>query len=194
MHNKSILLALRVTGITVLAFILSFFLASPVSFSVSSIFSSPEKEDTQISDFFAQVANRRPVRVLDPEIVIVDIASADRQEMTSLFEMIGLCDPRAEATLRQRRNIHEIIDYPTREFEVIPIGEVADRADELLRKIILVGALPIRSTPPPIMPCAPSVATCSATTLRKPPPIWRLILPDAWWPQGLWIRRGSINR
>ncbi len=235
-------ICLRAFGITLLAFVLSLLLASPLSFSVMSIFSSPDKEDSQVSDFYAQVADRRPVRHLDSEIVLIDIENAGRAEITEMLEVVALCDPKAvgldvmfedpregderliaavtsvpnivlpvgvdingkgEAipkdvsyfhkdivrnqgvvnlaaksmngtirefatsfdgengktipsfpveivrvahpekvrTLLERGNRHEFIDYPSREFDVIPIGEVRDRAEELLGKIIIIGSL-----------------------------------------------------
>lgn len=232
---------MRAVGITLLAFLLSLLFASPISFSVTSLFSSPEKEDSQLSDFFAQVADRRPVRQLDREIVLVDIGSAGREEIAGLMEVLALCDPKAvgldvmfadrrdddgrlidalrsvpnlvmpvavsvgndgtvdvteesyfqhafphgegvvnlaskhargtirefptwfrtaggdsiasfpvavaltahpdlEGVLKERGNAIEIIDYPSREFDVIPIADASDRAEELLGKIVIVGA------------------------------------------------------
>lgn len=82
-------------GITALAFLLSMLLVSPLSLSVMSMFSSPEKEDFTVSDFYAQIADKRPVRTLDPDIVIVDINRAGRAEIAEFLEILQFCAPKA---------------------------------------------------------------------------------------------------
>ncbi len=247
-----------------------------------SIFSSPEKEDNQISDFYAQVANRRPVRHLDPQIVVIDIESAGRPEITRLLETISLCGPKAvgldvefederegdeellnalrsvpnlvmplgielndkgrvipkdrsyfhgtfpheegivnltaksmngtirefatwfvdekgdsipsfpvaiatlmnpetERQLRERGNRHEFIDYPSREFDVIPINEVNDRAEELLGKTIIIGSLsdaadlhftPLDARLAGVLIHAYAVGTITSSSYYSKPNIW----------------------
>lgn len=84
---------LKATGITALAFLLSLMLVQPLSFSVTSLFSAPEKDEYTISDFYANIANRRPVRVLRDDIVIVDIDQMDRDEIAGVLDVISLCGP-----------------------------------------------------------------------------------------------------
>ena len=86
---------LHALGITCLAFLLSFLLASPMSFSLSSLFSLSDQEEKGISDFYTHVANQRPVRTLEDKIVIVDIGNAGRDEIAELLEVISLCEPKA---------------------------------------------------------------------------------------------------
>lgn len=88
-------LLLKAGGITALAFLLSGLLVAPFSASTSSIFSSPEKTDFVLSDFYAQVADRRPVRSLSDRIVMVDIDRTDRDGIAEILEMISLCGPDA---------------------------------------------------------------------------------------------------
>jgi len=59
-----------------------------------SIFSAPGKEDFTISDFYAQVANKRPTKALDKDIVVVDIQDLDREGIADLLGTIALCGPR----------------------------------------------------------------------------------------------------
>lgn len=86
---------LRSLGITGLAFILSTLIIAPFSASTSSIFSSPEKSDSVLSDFFAQIANRRPVREISNRIVMIDIDRAGREEIAGLLELVSMCNPEA---------------------------------------------------------------------------------------------------
>lgn len=58
-------LLLKASGITTLAFVLSLLLVKPISFSVTSLFAPPEKDDYTIVDFYADVADRRPGDMLD---------------------------------------------------------------------------------------------------------------------------------
>lgn len=236
-------LLLKALGITALAFALSLLLVKPISFSATSLFAPPEKDDYTIADFYADVADRRPVRTLDDNIVIVDIGMMDRYEIAGLLEIVSLCgprvvgldvmfeqemdgdsvllqaieangstlvmpvtvrqgadghyalgersyfhtprcddagvvnlpgkveggtirefatsfrmsdgtewpsfvvavaekaDPEAMRRLRERGNRLEVIDYPSREFTVIPGEQLFDRAEEITGKIVLIGAL-----------------------------------------------------
>ena len=86
---------LTALGITALAFMLSFFLTSPFSASVSALFSSPEKADFVMSDLFAQVADSRPVRHLDHRITIVDIGIADRYAIAEGLQALAGMKPKA---------------------------------------------------------------------------------------------------
>lgn len=86
---------MKALGMTVLAFMISLVLVSPLSFSAMSLFTPPEKTDFTISDFYQQVANNRPVRTLDPDVVIADIAALDREGIASLIDVISESSPRA---------------------------------------------------------------------------------------------------
>ncbi|MDE6792817.1 MAG: hypothetical protein K2J48_07030, partial [Muribaculaceae bacterium] len=88
-------LVMKAAGMTALAFVLSWLLTAPFSASTSAIFSSPEKTDFILSDFYAQVADRRPVRNLSDRIVIIDIGRANRDEIAALIGDVGLCAPDA---------------------------------------------------------------------------------------------------
>ncbi|MCH5226124.1 MAG: CHASE2 domain-containing protein [Muribaculaceae bacterium] len=62
--------------------------------TISAMFSSPEKRDFQLPDLFAQIANNRPVRQLDPRVVVVNIARANRQEIAEGLSILALCGPK----------------------------------------------------------------------------------------------------
>lgn len=235
---------LKALGITMLAFLLSMLIVSPFSASTTAVFATPESGgDFNMSDLFAQVADRRPVRELDNDIVIVDIGHLDRSGIADLISTISLCGPsaigvdinfedsgdpdedtlllsalsmpgivlplgvepdgecfsvsdrpffydidrshvygvtnlpsksekspirefhvefmsaggdrlmsfasalaavgrpQAWTQLKKRRSDLEIIDYVSREFTVVDAGQVADRAEQLSGKIVLVGAV-----------------------------------------------------
>ena len=85
----------RAAFVTLLAFLCSMLLLEPLSFSAMSIFSSPEKNDFSVTDLYAQVANQRPVRTLDPDIVLVDIGHADRNGIANIIEKVNFWNPRA---------------------------------------------------------------------------------------------------
>lgn len=56
-------------------------------------------------------------------------------------QMARMGDPEAYSRLLKRGNARETIDYASREFNVIPINELLDRAGELTDKIVLMGSL-----------------------------------------------------
>lgn len=232
---------LKATGITVLAFLLSAILVSPLSMSLLTLFSPPEKQDFSVSDFYAQLADKRPVRTLDPNIILIDIDRGGREEIADVLDIVSLCDtravgldimfadhrptdthllealssvpglvlpmelestdgesfsvaempwfhesidahygaanlpgayigstirefpvgfrtergtvrsfpaavaatadPEALKTLDARGNRNEVIDYPSREFTVIPAEELFDRAETINGKVVLIGSL-----------------------------------------------------
>lgn len=88
---------LKALGITLLAFLLAELLTAPFSVSTSAMFSSPEKTDSTLSDFYAQVADKRPVRKISNRIVAVDIDRADRNGIAEIIETVALCQPTAIA-------------------------------------------------------------------------------------------------
>lgn len=90
-----LLRCLKAAGITALSFVLSMFLIAPLSFSASSLISAPDRNDFNITDFYAMVADRRPVRQLSDEIVIVNIDTCDRADIAGILETVALLEPRA---------------------------------------------------------------------------------------------------
>lgn len=92
--NRGLLdLVAKAVGITIVAFILSYFLTVPFSTSTSALFSTVENKDFEFSDLYVQVADRRPVRRLEDRLVIVDIGNSNREEIAEILEIISLCDP-----------------------------------------------------------------------------------------------------
>lgn len=87
--------AVRVIMATAIAFLLSGIIAEPFSTSTSALFSAPEKRDFRMTDLFAQIADQRPVRILDDRIVIVDIGRAGRDEIAEGLSLLSLCGPKA---------------------------------------------------------------------------------------------------
>lgn len=86
---------LKTFGITVLAFLLSLVLFQPFALSITSLVSVPEKSDFNITDFYAIVADSRPIKTLDPHILIVDISSCDRDGIADVLDILSFCDPLA---------------------------------------------------------------------------------------------------
>lgn len=82
-------------GVTLLALCFSMLLASPMTASLSSIFSQPERGDFRITDLYAQVADGRPVRQFDDRIVMLDIGIAGRREIAECLEILAFCQPKA---------------------------------------------------------------------------------------------------
>ncbi len=57
--------------------------------------SSTGGNDFTINDFYNKVADSRNVSVLDRDVVIIDIANADRDMIADVMETVALCGPRA---------------------------------------------------------------------------------------------------
>lgn len=241
--SKRFVILTRAIGVTLLALLLSFVLSSPMTASLSGLFSNPERKDFRTTDLYAQVADGRPVRQWEDRIVMVDIEHAGREEIAECLEILALCEPKAvgldvnfarptdndsvlinaitslpglvlplgldqteesrfsvvdkpffyeelpgltygvvnfpaessNASIREyavkfsidngdtipsfpmalakigdpdkaalvlsRGTDQEIIDYPSREFRIIKLGEVADNAENLTGRYVLIGAL-----------------------------------------------------
>jgi len=73
---------------------LSCVLSSPLTASLSSFFSQPERGDFRITDIYAQVADSRPVRMLDDRIILLDIGYAGRDEIVDCFQTLSICEPK----------------------------------------------------------------------------------------------------
>ncbi|MDE6120358.1 MAG: CHASE2 domain-containing protein, partial [Muribaculaceae bacterium] len=67
----------------------------PFSFSVATLVSSNDRTDFNITDFYNIVADSRNVRSLDPEIVLIDIADASRDEIADLVGALPAFSPKA---------------------------------------------------------------------------------------------------
>ena len=92
--------------ISLFAFVLSMVLIQPFSASTAALFSSPEKNDFTISDFYNIVADGRDLAHLDDNIVIVNLDNSDRAAIAGLLNMISLCGPKAvglDVTFEDRR-------------------------------------------------------------------------------------------
>ena len=86
---------LKALGITILAFILSTVLMRPFSFSASAFLSNPEKSDFAITDFYSIVADSRPVRTIDDDIVVINLNGLDREGIAQVLELMPLLSPAA---------------------------------------------------------------------------------------------------
>lgn len=86
---------LKALGITILAFILSTVLMRPFSFSASAFLSNPEKSDFAITDFYSIVADSRPVRTIDDDIVVINLNGLDREGIAQALELMPLLSPAA---------------------------------------------------------------------------------------------------
>ncbi|MDE6006742.1 MAG: CHASE2 domain-containing protein [Muribaculaceae bacterium] len=96
-RRQRVFLLLKASGITALAFLLSYLLTSPFTATLSALFSSPEKNDFKMSDLLCQIADDRPVRDFDDRIVILDIGNLDRPGIAEVFSILALCEPAAVA-------------------------------------------------------------------------------------------------
>lgn len=83
----------KAVGMTILAFALSSVLLAPFSFSASTLVSAPEKNDFEMTDFYAIVADARLVRTLDPDIVIVNIDNCNRNAIADVLTSVASCNP-----------------------------------------------------------------------------------------------------
>lgn len=88
-------IAIKAAFISALAFALSMVIMQPFGASVSALFSSPEKNDFTLSDFYIMTADGRAVAHLDDNIVIINIDRSDRADIARTLDMLGLCGPAA---------------------------------------------------------------------------------------------------
>lgn len=86
---------LKTACIVALAYLLSVMFIKPLAFSESTFLSLQDKRDFSVTDFFNSVANQRSVRYLDPNIVIVNIDTADRWDIADILDILSLCEPAA---------------------------------------------------------------------------------------------------
>lgn len=83
----------RVITISLLSFALSYsFLYQLIS---SPIFALQNGNDYEMSDFYNQVANNRPIRSLNKDIVIVGIDNCSRLDIANLIDIINFTQPAA---------------------------------------------------------------------------------------------------
>ncbi len=81
--------------ITLLAYLLSLLFTQPFTFSAGTMLSGAEKNDFNLTDFYNIVADSRPIRSLDSDILIVDIADAEREDIADILAMMGDMKPAA---------------------------------------------------------------------------------------------------
>ncbi len=86
---------LRASLITVLAYLLSLLFTQPFSFSAGTMLSGADKNDFNLTDFYHIVADARPIRTLDSDIVLVDIAHAEREDIADALAVISEMEPAA---------------------------------------------------------------------------------------------------
>lgn len=83
----------RIITISLLSFVLSYSVLYKVL--TSPLFALQKGNDYEMSDFYNQVANNRPVRTLNQDIVIVSIDNCSRLEVAHLVEIINYIQPKA---------------------------------------------------------------------------------------------------
>lgn len=83
----------RTITITLLAWALSHSLLYQIT--SSPIFSLQKDNDFEMSDFYNQVANNRPIRTYNSDIVILSIDNCSRTEIAHLLQTVGLMQPKA---------------------------------------------------------------------------------------------------
>lgn len=86
-------MVVKALGITVLALALSLVIAQPVGFSVFSLFTAPHRDEVTLNDFYAQIADERPVRTIEKDIVIVNIENQDRYQIAAILNEISAAKP-----------------------------------------------------------------------------------------------------
>lgn len=101
---------LKTACIVALAYFLSVFFIKPLAFSEATFMSLQDKRDYTVTDFFNTVANQRSVKTLDPNIMIVNIDTADRRDIAQIIELLTICEPEAigvDVTFNQPRDNDE---------------------------------------------------------------------------------------
>lgn len=83
----------RIITITLLSYILSYSLLYQII--SSPIFTQQKGNDFEMSDFYNVVANNRPLRTLNEDIVIVSIDNCSRLEIAQLIDIINYTEPSA---------------------------------------------------------------------------------------------------
>lgn len=98
---------LKALAVTMLAFLISWIVAQPFSLSLNTLISNQDKRDFNITNVYNIVANSRPVRTLEKDIVIVDIDHADRNDITDLLNVLSIMEPEAvglDVTFNEHRD------------------------------------------------------------------------------------------
>ena len=119
--------------VTCLAFLLSLLFSQPLSFSAATILQSKDKGDFNMTDFYCTAADSRPVRALDPDIVIVDIADTDRDDVTDVIRLLSYMNPAVvglDVTFAEpRENDESLIDAISACQNVVMAGGVSRTSD-----------------------------------------------------------------
>lgn len=128
----------KTLGVTVLAFLLSYVFMSPLSGSTAAFFSTPEKNDFTITDFYNIVADSRAISYLDTNIVIVNIDKSDRNDIAEMLEIISLCGPKAigvDVMFSEPREGDEVLFDALNDCQavVLPIGMKPTDSSESFR-------------------------------------------------------------
>lgn len=115
-------------AITVLAFLLSTVMMSPLTASTSVLFSVPERNDFTITDFYSMVADSRAVSHLDSNIVIVNIDESDRREIAEVIEIADLAGAKVIGL--------DVMFESPREGDA-PLIDVISRAPRIIQPLIM---------------------------------------------------------
>ena len=83
----------RTITITLLAFVLSHSILYQIT--SSSLFSLQKDNDFEMSDFYNVVANNRPIRTYNSDIVIVSLDNCSRTQIAQLIERVAYMQPKA---------------------------------------------------------------------------------------------------
>lgn len=143
--NKLLRNLIKTACIVALAYLLSVLFIKPLAFSEATFMSLQDKRDFSVTDFFNTVANQRSVKTLDPNIIIVNIDTADRFDIAEIIDLLTICEAGAvgvDATFNQPSGnddalIEAVSNCPSivLAMTVAPDGETSDhqqkfRADE----------------------------------------------------------------
>lgn len=93
MINRKIRFAIHVTGITLLAFLLSHFLLYDI-FSLSILSPLEQTNDFEMTDLYNSVLNQRAIKQKS-DVIVIGIDGLSRSEVGDLIELIGANQPQA---------------------------------------------------------------------------------------------------
>lgn len=105
-QRKHLVTLLTAIGITLVAFVLSWLVARPFGASMDTLLANSDKKDFNMTDFYNIVADSRPVRDLEKDVVVINISGAGRPEITDLLNILSVIEPGAvgiDVTFNRRR-------------------------------------------------------------------------------------------
>ena len=88
-------IALTAAGITVLAYLLSLVLLTPMAFSGATVSALSGRNDFTFTDLYSQVADSRDVRAIDPDVVVINISGTERSDVAELLDFLTGCRQKA---------------------------------------------------------------------------------------------------